>query len=189
MFKLLKLNSKANLANEELSDDSVDEDAEVEEIQDNSNAIRSLFSKIKRSEQFLIKFRSACEATGNSRQLTPVLDVPTRWNSSDDMLQVALNGRNGLGVLCQNVADLKPYALGDEEWKLLEEVHKLLINFKILSKKLGGEKYVTSPMVVVCINIFSIILRAKYLNGIEMRIEPLSKSNLLLVYRLRKTKY
>lgn len=164
LFKLLKLNSEANSANEELSDDSVDEDAEVEEIQDNSNAIckiRSLFSKIKRSEQLLIKFRSACEATGNSRQMTPVLDVPTRWNSSDDMLQVALNGRNGLGVLCQNVADLKPYALCDEEWKLLEEVHKLLINFKILSKKLGGEKYVTLPMVVVCINILIDNLESK----------------------------
>lgn len=153
LFKLLKLNSEAN---EELSDDSVDEEAEIEEIEDNSNAIckiRSIFSKIKRSEQLLLKFQSACEATGNSRQLTPVLDVPTRWNSSDDMLQVALKGRHGLGVLCQNVVDLKPYALGEEEWILLEEVHKLLVNFQILSKKLGGEKYVTLPMVVVCINI------------------------------------
>lgn len=50
LFQLLKLNSEAN---EELSDDSVDEEAEVDEIEDNSNAlckIRSIFSKIKRSE-------------------------------------------------------------------------------------------------------------------------------------------
>lgn len=94
LLKLLKLNSEVN--EELISDDSIDEDADshqVEETEDNSNAIcqiRSIFSKIKRSEQLLIKFRSACEATGISRQLTPVLDVPTRWNSSDDMLEVAL---------------------------------------------------------------------------------------------------
>ncbi|CAH0560635.1 unnamed protein product [Brassicogethes aeneus] len=161
LLKLLKLNSEAN---EELSDDSVDEEADVEEIENNSNAIckiRSIFSRIKRSEQLLIKFRSACEATSNSRKLTPVLDVPTRWNSSNDMLQVALKGRHGLGVLCQNVADLKPYTLGDEEWILLEEVHKLLSNFQILSKKLGGDKYVTLPMVVVCINILIDNLESK----------------------------
>lgn len=52
-----------------------------EKIDDTSNAIckiRSDFSKIKRSEQLLIRFRGDCEATGDASNVTPMLDVYTR---------------------------------------------------------------------------------------------------------------
>lgn len=139
-------------------DISEDEDQEnLEEIiEDSSTAtmkLRSVISKIRKSEVLRNKFRSACETAGVPTTLTPTLDCPTRWNSTHDMLGVALKLRGGINTLCGTVPELSDFQISGTEWILLERVYKLLRNFKILTTKLGGEKYVTLPFVIVSFNL------------------------------------
>lgn len=61
--------------------------------------------------------------------------------------------RTGINILCISVTDLNDFQITDSEWQILEKIHKFLINFKLLSKKLGGEKYVTLPLVIVSFNL------------------------------------
>ncbi|XP_066599993.1 uncharacterized protein [Prorops nasuta] len=144
----------------EEEDDSEDEEEEtkefVQEINDSTNSItklRTIISKIRRSEVLSNKFRSACETAGVPANIKPILDCPTRWNSTHEMLGVALKLKKGIVTLCNNIPELYSFQLSVEEWTLLEKIYKHLINFKLLTTKLGGEKYVTLPLVIVSFNL------------------------------------
>lgn len=99
------------------------------------------------------KFQSACEAAGVPSNLNPILDCPTRWNSTHDMIGFGLTVRTGINILCISVTELNDFQITDSEWQILEKIHKFLINFKLLSTKLGGEKYVKLPLVIVSFNL------------------------------------
>lgn len=137
------------------NDEAISEDYVVQ-IEDSSTAImklRSIFSKIKRSEKMKNKFRSICDTMGVSTTLSPILDCPTRWNSTHDMLGVALKLKKGIITLSSILPELTEFQISKDEWFIFEKVHKFLINFKSLSTRLGGEKYVTLPQVVVSFNL------------------------------------
>lgn len=60
----------------------------VLQIHNSSTAIkklRSIFSKIKRSEKLKNKFRSVCETMNVPTTVSHIFDCPTRWNSTHDM--------------------------------------------------------------------------------------------------------
>ncbi|XP_066598831.1 uncharacterized protein [Prorops nasuta] len=126
-------------------EDSEDEDEEndnvnendIKLIEDSSTAIakvRSIFSKLKRSEKLRNQFSSICETVGIQNILSPILDCPTRWGSTFNMLGVAIK-------------------LKKEKWVIMEKVNKILINFHLLTTKLGGENYATLPLVIVSFNL------------------------------------
>jgi len=48
--------------------------------------LRSIFIKLKRSEQLRNKLKSSCDMT-NTKYLSPIIDVATRWNSTFDMIE------------------------------------------------------------------------------------------------------
>ncbi|CAK1602511.1 unnamed protein product [Parnassius mnemosyne] len=160
LLKTLALHSETdNKGQEQQYEDNEDETEEDEEyapnIADSRTAItklRSISSKIKRSEILKRKFQSACEAAGVPSNLNPILDCPTRWNSTHDMIGFGLKVRTGINILCTSVTELNDFQITDSEWQILEKIHKFLINFKLLSTKLGGEKYVTLPLVIVSFN-------------------------------------
>lgn len=136
-------------------DEAISEDYVVQ-IEDSSTAImklRSIFSKIKRSEKMKKKFRSICDTMGVSTTLSPILDCPTRWNSTHNMLGVALKLKKGIITLSSILPELTEFQISKDEWFIFEKVHKFLINFKSLSTRLAGEKYVTLPQVVVSFNL------------------------------------
>ncbi|CAG9794257.1 unnamed protein product [Diatraea saccharalis] len=127
--------------------DETEEDEEDEEyapnIADSRTSVtklRSISSKIKRSEIVKKKFQSACEAAGVPSNLNPILDCPMRWNSTHDMIGFGLKVRAGINILCSSVTELNDFQITASEWQILEKIHKFLINFKLLSTKLGGEK-------------------------------------------------
>lgn len=130
-----------------------DEEILSEDCNTSINKIRSIFTKIKRSEKLNRRFHSACEMVSVPSNLTPILDCPTRWNSTHDMIGIALKLRQGIVTLCSSVPELNKFQIVEKEWQILEKIHKFLVNFKNLTTKLGGDKYITLPFVVVAFNL------------------------------------
>lgn len=141
---------------EEMDSEHEDRNKKKQETLDSStciNKIRSIFTKIRRSEKLNKRFHSACETVSVSTNISPILDCPTRWNSTHDMIGIALKLKQGISTFCSSVAELNEFQIIDEEWVILEKIHKFLINFKNLTTKLGGDKYVTLPFVIVSFNL------------------------------------
>jgi len=66
------------------------------------------------------------ESLGMSIRLIPC-DVATRWNSSSDMVDFALDHCKPIEVVTQKRSlGLREFELSDEEWAILEELHKVL---------------------------------------------------------------
>jgi len=66
------------------------------------------------------------ESLGMSIRLIP-RDVATRWNSSSDMVDFALDHRKPIEVVTQKRSlGLREFKLSDEEWAILEELRKVL---------------------------------------------------------------
>lgn len=143
---------------EDYADETEDEEDEesapnIADSRTSVTKLRSISSKIKRSEIVKKKFQSACEAAGVPSNLNAILDCPTRWNSTHDMIGFGLKVRAGIDILCSSVTELNDFQITANEWQVLEKLHKFLINFKLLSTKLGGDKYVTLPLVIVSFNL------------------------------------
>ncbi|KAL4113373.1 hypothetical protein QTP88_017005 [Uroleucon formosanum] len=125
-------------------DEDISEDYVVQ-IEDSSTAImklRSIFSKIKRSEKMKNKFRSICDTMGVSTTLSPILDCPTRWNSTHDMLGVALKLKKGIITLSSILPELIEFQISEDKWfifekgteikerslRKFEEIHEIYLN-------------------------------------------------------------
>lgn len=54
-------------------------------------------------------------------------DVPTRWNSTFDMLNHALENRKAVdGITRDRDRGLRPYELDNDEWDMLNELREVL---------------------------------------------------------------
>lgn len=91
--------------------------------------IRALFLKLKKSEQSTNMLKSACTMS-DTKFLSQKIDVCTRWNSTHDMIKVALLLKPALISLCQSNTAFHMYLLSEEEWYLCSEVQKFLKHFK-----------------------------------------------------------
>lgn len=77
-----------------------------------------------------------------------------------DMLDFALKLKKGINTLCGIVPELTDFQISEAKWLLLERVHKLLRNFKVLINKLCEKKYVTLPMVIVSFNLLLVTVES-----------------------------
>ncbi|CAG9793293.1 unnamed protein product [Diatraea saccharalis] len=118
-------------AQDQQYEDYADETEEDEEYAPNiANSrtsvikLRSIPSKIKRSEIVKKKFQSACEAAVVPSNLNPILNCPTRWNSTHDMIGFGLKVRAGINILCSSVTELNDFQITASEWQILEKIHK-----------------------------------------------------------------
>lgn len=132
--------------------------------------IRALFLKLKRSEQSTNMLKSACTMT-STKFMSPKIDVCTRWNSTHDMLKVALLLKPALISLFQSNIAFHIYLLSEEEWCLCSEVQKFLKHFKTVSTVLGGDSYVSLPYVIVAFNML--------LDKIENKMQTLNRTDKL----------
>lgn len=151
MKKLALGNKDSDFLGEEMELENRDVNYEFDNNENAITKIRSLFSKIKKSEQLGNKFKSACLTVGEPEK-SPILDVPTRWNSTHNMMGVALQVEKGISLICDNNSDLKKFKLIADEWHVIAKIHLFLEDFENLSTKLGGEKYSTLPMVTLLFN-------------------------------------
>ena len=114
--------------------------------------LRIGIKKIRSSPQSNAKFKTMSQS-----DLTPILDVPTRWNSTADMLQRALELKDGLiAYFCsydsvQSSADER-ISLKPESWGDFERILMYLVPFKRYTELICGEKYSTLSLVVPLYN-------------------------------------
>jgi len=66
----------------------------------------------------------------NIRILKPILDVPTRWNSTYEMCARALVLRIVLDAISRTDLDLRQYILSEEDWEKIELLVSILAPFK-----------------------------------------------------------
>lgn len=150
VFKLMKI---------EVSSESVDEAESYEcdeSIIDNQIAcivvkIRQLLKKIRNSEKLTVKLKNFCDVL-DIKYRKPIIDSKTRWNSTFDMLELGMDMKDGLNSLCDKNTDLKELKIYEKEWSLVEKMVTFLRDFKAVTEKISGEKYVTLPGAVIAMN-------------------------------------
>ncbi|KAJ3696442.1 hypothetical protein LUZ61_000147 [Rhynchospora tenuis] len=103
--------------------------------------IRETMKWIKHSQGRIEKFKLACSQE-NVTYKKPQWDVPTRWNSTYLMLELALELKPA--IVRYPVLDKKfSKILGDSQWAILRELVKHLKVFYEATLKLSGTKYPT----------------------------------------------
>lgn len=60
----------------------------------------------------------------------PKLDIKTRWNSTNEMIDRADYLKAPLRALCNNEKTLAELQINDDEWNMLKKINKVLANFK-----------------------------------------------------------
>lgn len=187
-LNLLKVNGIENPDLEEYFESGENGDeSEEEECSTALLKLRRLLTTLRKSEQWMNRYKVCCEMT-NVKMISPPMDVSTRWNSTNDMIAAALKVKPALNVLCESNEELARYKLQEDEWNILESVYKFLRNFKKLSEMLGGDKYVTLPSVIVGLNML--------LDKIEQTVKALDEKKdrndvdtaLLLAYQSARDK-
>ncbi|KAJ1689265.1 hypothetical protein LUZ63_013420 [Rhynchospora breviuscula] len=105
------------------------------------NCIRKTMKWIKHSQGRIEKFKLACSQI-NVPYKKPQWDVPTRWNSTYLMLELALELKPA--IMRYASLDKKfSKALSDSQWGILKELVKHLKVFYEATLKLSGTKYPT----------------------------------------------
>jgi hypothetical protein len=141
------------------SDDEVLSDSIYEDIEDlddfDVKHCASILFKIKNTIKRLIRstsvmgvFKSFAKEIGDN--IVPLLDVPTRWNSTFLMINRAVRLREPLEmtVIKLNWMDLK---LSEIEWTCLKDISEILGKFEKATTKVSGMKRL--PIIVHVINI------------------------------------
>lgn len=82
-----------------------------------------------------------------------IQDVPTRWNSSVDMMERLLEQRMAVSAALH--ADKRSTSasldLTSNDWEILEGLIPILKPYKLATEAISGEKYVSSSLVIPCI--------------------------------------
>ena len=141
------------------NDDSESSDDDEDEINLDDNRIlnivkkiRFLSKKIKNSETLFNKLKSCCDIK-DIKFKKPMIDSKTRWNSTYEMIKIALDLKKALILLCNDDGlDLRSCQLNSQEWNLVQDMVDYLKDFKIVTEKISGEQYVTLPSSVIAIN-------------------------------------
>ena len=89
--------------------------------------VRQLINGARGSVQRQEKYRLCCNAEGYNDSL-PILDVPTRWNSTHEMLIDAYNKRVVLDKMAQLFMSNgdRNFCLNDAEWEMVQHLASLL---------------------------------------------------------------
>jgi len=153
IINLAMQDSLKRLLIEETFENEINNDEDYESDKTPVLKLRSIFIKLKRSEQLRNKLKSSCDMT-NTKYLSPIIDVATRWNSTFDMIECGLSLRLALNTFCStsDILNIRRFLLTNDEWYLLTQIHLFLKNFKLVSTLLGGDKYATLPLVIVAFN-------------------------------------
>lgn len=112
------------------------------------NKCKKLVGSFKHSEGLSRRFKLKQESFAQEKKTKLVQDVPTRWNSTLDMIESIILNEVVLKSMClENENEIiVPNVPSEEEFKFLFEFYKLLKPMKELTVFLSGSKYVTTSI-------------------------------------------
>ena len=108
--------------------------------QDCLTKLRRVVIYIRASHQRRERFEGCCRLNDiDHKEL--ILDVKTRWNSTHDMIERAIELKAAVVAMVQ-LHDIG-LVLNDADWMLLDKAAQILKPFKIFTHKLSGSRYPT----------------------------------------------
>jgi hypothetical protein len=122
------------------------------EIKDEIDDLRSLLSFIKDSPKRLQILEEKCEAL-NVKFIKPKIDIITRWNSTFDMINRALQLKSVLIYLALNEKEFKIKKISENSWSFFESLKVVLEPFNDATKILSNSKIPTINLVIPNFNI------------------------------------
>ncbi|XP_018371317.1 PREDICTED: uncharacterized protein LOC108766485 [Trachymyrmex cornetzi] len=131
LFKVYK--EDRELEDDDDSDNSNDEIEECDQLSPFFK-LRMIFKKLKRSEQLQIEFRNFCNLFSEKC----FTDCRCMYEMEFDVQ----HAQNWFGQ----------WQLIENEWEVMQKFASFLKNFAVISTLIGGDKYVTLPMVVLTYN-------------------------------------
>lgn len=100
------------------------------------------------------RFAHQCHLAGiDPKEL--IVDVRTRWNSTHDMIERALELREPLDNMAAHDTNLVMYQLTPEEWQLLKDVRKFLKAFKTASNHLCAARH---PTITIGVPVYNFLI-------------------------------
>lgn len=123
-------------------------------IKENSiSRLRSGLVSIKRSTTRMERLKELCETVNPKvRYLKPILDVSTRWNSTADMLERAIELRSPLeiafGELQRSSKEHKDLELRNADWAIFHEYLSFLKPYRELTVLVCGDKFPSQSLVI-----------------------------------------
>ncbi|CAB4386258.1 unnamed protein product [Rhizophagus irregularis] len=87
------------------------------------------------------------------KDLTLIPDVPTRWNSTYEMISRSLQLKIAIDSVTLNDRDLKKYLLTENQWAELEKIKDFLFLFKEVTTIMSGFTYPTLSATIPLYNI------------------------------------
>ncbi|KAG5869431.1 hypothetical protein JTB14_003123 [Gonioctena quinquepunctata] len=87
------------------------------------------------------------QSTNGKKQLKPIQEVSTRWNSTYFMIKRLVEIRTEL-ALAINVCEKVPMNLSAEEYNVLEEFISILEPFEIATNEISGDQYITISLII-----------------------------------------
>ena len=142
-----KLQTLADIdLNEAIDDDESEGDEEEDDTVYSSVAViikmRKLIKKIRKSTKLRQKLQKLC-IMYNVKYLVPIIDVKTRWNSSDHMIQRAEHLKIPLSHLCVNERALADLRITSNDWYELRKISSLLVKFDRATKLVSMTRHPT----------------------------------------------
>ncbi|GBP82552.1 Zinc finger BED domain-containing protein RICESLEEPER 3 [Eumeta japonica] len=128
---------------EDYEDKTEEDEKNAPNIADSRTSVtklRSISSKIKRSEILKRKLQSAYEVAGVLSNLNPILDCPTRWNSTHDMIGFDLKVRAGINILCGSVTELNDFQITAKSLLKFNELYEEYRSLHSLNKSLESPR-------------------------------------------------
>jgi hypothetical protein len=122
-------------------------------LRDDFASLRLVIKKVRSSPQYFMKFKELQIGT----DLKPILDVPTRWNSTADMLERALKLKDPL-IAFSSIFDSGKKAseatlsLPTNSWINFERLLEYLLPFRKVTLKICGDINPSLSMVVPLYN-------------------------------------
>lgn len=121
-------------------------------VKDGLDPIEGIVDKIRDGVKYVaasegrrIKFAEISMALGlKCKKL--ILDVPTRWNSTFNMLSCAIEFKDVFFMYSKSEGGFKNYVPGEEDWERVEGVCSFLKVFCDVTKVVSGTEYSTSNL-------------------------------------------
>ncbi|KAL2932807.1 putative AC transposase [Bienertia sinuspersici] len=112
--------------------------------------LREIVKYVDSSDFRLTNFEKAKSDRGLGSKGKLILDVSTRWNSTYDMIQRALEVKDAFDLFVTRERDIVD-VIYEKEWDTIQDICDFIEPFYHITKLFSGSKYPTSNLYLYCI--------------------------------------